>query len=349
MRIHRLALPLALFLFASTSLFADPEITSVSPGTASAAGGTQILIRGTGFSDNCVICSPPFVNPNVLVGGAYAKDVRVYSSTLIGATLPPLMPGTFDVSIVQWDGSDHLPNALTITGTAGEGFERVLFPVMGPPVFGNFGSEFRTFARVWNAGSEPLDIWGEDTTCLLITPVLDPMKSPARLQPRAETENELLSACATGARVFYIPAGRGDDLVANLRVTDVSRFETTFGTEIPVVRENEMKTDFLALPGIPVGPGFRNTLRIYAFTDEELVLDVKVGGITQPVRLVPGTNPFEPAYAMFTAFPESLPAGMTTTRVEISNPDHEAEHPGFWAFVTVTNNETQHITTITPQ
>ena len=65
---------------------------------------------------------------------------------------------------------------------------------------------------------------------------------------------------------------------------------------------------------------------------------------------------FEPAFPMFTDFPlpEQLPCGETTTRVTVTpppgptGPSPPIPGPPIWAFVTVTNNETQQITTNSP-
>ena len=64
-------------------------------------------------------------------------------------------------------------------------------------------------------------------------------------------------------------------------------------------------------------------------------------------------NFFEPSFAVFTDFTPAL--GPTTAvmnvLVEVPRGPGGVVIPGtpIWAFISVTNNETQHITTITPQ
>jgi hypothetical protein len=66
-------------------------ITSVTPSSAPAAGGTTITVTGTGF--------PPLVS--VFLGTVAASNVVVTGSTQITATLPPLPAGALhDVSVV---------------------------------------------------------------------------------------------------------------------------------------------------------------------------------------------------------------------------------------------------------
>jgi hypothetical protein len=65
------------------------------------------------------------------------------------------------------------------------------------------------------------------------------------------------------------------------------------------------------------------------------------------VPLHAGAAPFLPSFAIFSDFPEitELPTGVHTVRVVVEPPD--SGEP-IWAFITVTNNDTQQITTITP-
>lgn len=65
-----------------------PSISSVSPTTASTAGGTPITISGSGFENDAT----------VTIGGIAAKNVLVVSSTTINATTP-VGPATEEVGI----------------------------------------------------------------------------------------------------------------------------------------------------------------------------------------------------------------------------------------------------------
>lgn len=62
-------------------------------------------------------------------------------------------------------------------------------------------------------------------------------------------------------------------------------------------------------------------------------------------------HPFHPSYAAFTDFPNpaTFPGDKFTVLVGIARgPGNVIPPPTpLWAFITVTNNETQHITTIT--
>jgi hypothetical protein len=66
------------------------------------------------------------------------------------------------------------------------------------------------------------------------------------------------------------------------------------------------------------------------------------------IELRPGANIFDPSYAQFSDFP----VGVGEVKVQIQASHIILSPPvsySIWAFVSVTNNETQHITTVTPQ
>ncbi|HET7711570.1 MAG TPA: hypothetical protein VFL80_06535, partial [Thermoanaerobaculia bacterium] len=106
---------------------------------------------------------------------------------------------------------------------------------------------------------------------------------------------------------------------------------------------------------VPVDPRFRSTLRIYSTSPQaDQNVNVQFEGQSYNVRLQPGATMFEPAYGTFSNFPTTPPPGVpgpVTLRVVVTppvGPIGPAPVPPFWAFISVTNNDTQQITTITP-
>lgn len=344
---------LVVLLLVATSVMASPVITSVTPSGGPVFGGTRVVIRGSGFSDNCIICSPPFGGLSVSFGATRSTDVDLIDPTTIEAVAPAHIPGTVAVTVHQLDGSDpnefSFPNAFTYREESLGFYEPVLFPIFTPPVSGAFGSEFRTTARVASRG-EPLDLYGVDTNCTTIDPPFLP-ENPFRV---GATEFVLPTACSQSVgRLFFVPRERAGDLVANLRVSDVSRLAQSHGVEIPVVRQDDFTTGRIVLLGVPIDARFRHTLRIYGLPGGSQFVNVVVNGVTRGVPLQSGQGLFEPSFATFTDFPTpaQLPAGQSTVTVVIEDPlgGRGIVPPTLvWAMISVTNNDTQQITTITP-
>lgn len=349
------ALRLAVLLLIVSTASASPVITSITPSEGPVFGGNTVIIRGSGFNDTCIICSPPFANPQVYFGEVEAGEVRLVDPTILEVVVPPHLPGAVDVKVNQLDGSnpnfDILENGYTYVGESLAAFEPILFPIFMPPVRGAFGSEFVTTARVVSRG-EPLDLYGVDTNCTLIDPPLHPT-NPFRV---GATEHVLFTGCSLSVgRLFYVPKDTADDFVANLRVTDVSRQGESHGVEIPVVRRDDFTTGKVVLLGVPIDPRFRNTLRIYGLPGPtSQFVNVTINGVTRGVSLLSGGEPFfEPTFATFSDFPlpAQLPIGVTTVTVTIEDPlggRGIVPPTPVWAMVSVTNNVTQQITTITP-
>ena len=335
---------LLLFTFISSAA-ATLVITSVTPNVSPVAPGTVVTIRGSGFS-NCPICSPP-IPPSVAFGGTRARSVQLIDEKTLIAVTPAHLPTTVNVTVSQFDGFFTLRDAFTFTGEPSDGFETLLVPIYSPPVHGAFGSEFRTMLRGSNkADQQQVFLYGVDYGCLLISPLPNPLTDPTILDETGRTR-ELTVDCSTWpGRFLYVPKEQASSLTLNERVLDVSRIAVNHGTEIPIVRSKDITSARIALLGGLIDPRFRNTLRVFSTTAG--VVTVKLNEKIFQMTLQPGRTIFEPAYAAFTNFPrpEELPAGSDgTIRVTVDPPPSPIP---IWAFITVTNNDTQAITSITP-
>lgn len=345
------ALCLFALLFALT-VAADPVITSISPSEGPVAGGTTVTIHGSGFSNNCIICSPPFANPTVFFESTPASSVHVIDANTITAVTPAHLPTIVTVRVRQLDGSlneGRLEHAFNFIGEPEPAFEPILFPIFQPPVDGAFGSRFETTARVANPGfgASPV-IYGVDTLCYLFSPSTTPFDPIA-----ISTENVLLTGCSHSVgRIFWMKSG--SRLGANLRVRDTSRQASSHGVEVPVVKRSDFTNDSLVLLGVPADPRFRKRLRIYSLPMRDAVVNVAINGTgVGQVFLTPSSSLFEPSYAEFTDFPANLPVD-SFMRVDLIMgrlPDGTIapNTPPIWGLISVTNNDTQEITVISPQ
>jgi hypothetical protein len=315
--------------FAASVASAAPKITSITPNSGPAAGGTVVTIRGSDFQ-LCDNCSPAI--PLIYFGNTRAQFGNRLSETTIEVVTPPHFAGAVDVTVYLSNGSDTVANGFVFTGSAESAFERILLPILTPPVDGAYGSRFETTFSAFNTSNQMIPIEGLTRFCDTLCPV-----NPVEVEPSRDLrEDVVLDLTGTPGRFIYLRRSEAESLSMNLRVQDVSRDALNFGTEIPVVRWSEVRPGPLTLTGIPVDSRFRQALRIYS--TEEMIVLVSVGGIHRPIILQRGRDDFEPAYGVFDDFPVG--------RVVITPLSGTAK---FWAFVTVTNNETQAITTISPQ
>ncbi|HZI65823.1 MAG TPA: hypothetical protein VFF17_04590 [Thermoanaerobaculia bacterium] len=167
--------------------------------------------------------------------------------------------------------------------------------------------------------------------------------------------------------VIYARRAIADRLHFSLRVQDTSRQAFTWGTEIPVVRERQLRTGKIVLPNVPLDGRFRQSLRVYEVDDTTAACDrvmVRVfdqqSGATLGARELelrglndgpcnassPEYVPDFPNYAQIHGIGQLL-TGSTPDVVGVEITPVTSFR--FWAFISVTNNETQHVTTITPQ
>ena len=161
--------------------------------------------------------------------------------------------------------------------------------------------------------------------------------------------------------IWYLDRATAPNAVMNLRIRDVSREGSTWGTELPVVRESSFRRGTLHLTNVPLDERFRVALRIY---DPDLTRATKfrlrIADASSGTLLVEDVLEAKKGWdfgAGYIFLASAVDIGSLTAaypkiagadRVLISVEPAASDVP-FWAFVSVTNNETQHVTTITPQ
>jgi hypothetical protein len=240
-----------------------------------------------------------------------------------------------------------------------DAFERFLVPVFTAPVHGAFGSEFYSDLTVWNKSTEEtLRVYGLQQFCVIneCPPPPDFIDVEA-----GSVEAPLLQPNGNPGRFIFVAKTQSNAAALNLRVFDASRSATNFGTELRVVRDRDFSAERIVLPAVPMSTRFRNTLRIYSTQPTNVVVSFQgpdvIGSPTIPppppqtVTLRAGENLYDPAYAIFGDFPQyPYPLTVVVEPVALC-PICPFPHDfaAIWAFITVTNNETQHITTISSQ
>jgi len=336
-----------LCLFVAAAVVAETKITSVSPPSGPVTGGTTVTIRGSGFAECTVIGCFPVA---VAFGPVPAASVTLVDSSTIQAVTPPSFPGTIDVGVSTSSGATRLQNAFTYIGEVTDAFERILLPIFTPPVSGAFGSQFYTFFSIWNTAGASIPVFAfAPFGCSFITtcPPPPPDPSPITLKAREGAPAYLFNFDGDPGRLLFIPKGAFDRVAASLRISDLSRSKESFGTRIPIVPEHDFRNDFLALLDVPMRSGFRNTLRIYSLDPQSSVhirvirYDSTKIYSESDITLRDPVDIFHPGYAQLSDFGNVPP---DSVRIEIESRSGKR----IWAFVSVTNNETQHITVATP-
>lgn len=257
--------------------------------------------------------------------------------------------------------------------------ERVLFPVWTDSiVHGANGSEWVADAFVYNAGPNYVGIY----------PIVSNYgRSAGSIQPRTKWGMTFVNNTYFGGgngsgddiagRIAYVSSDGAEQLAYVDRLHDLTS-SPALAVEIPVVRERDLKTSRISLPAVPLDSRVRLMLRVYdpfQTPDAEVVVRFwadwplrNSGGaaLTEPkqplllgsvnlklhlAHIPPRGNEFdvEPAYAQLPITPEMLSNIPPWSATEFAI-DVEPVTPGlrFWAFVSVTDNETQHVLTITP-
>jgi hypothetical protein len=131
-----------------------PTVSSISPSSGTANGGTSVTITGTGFS----------AGATVKLGGTSATGVSVNSSTSITATTAAHSAGTVDVVVTNSDSqSGTLPGGYNYTSSTGGG---ISFVQVKSAVAASGSSLAVTFTAAQTAGNLNVVsvMWGDTTS-----------------------------------------------------------------------------------------------------------------------------------------------------------------------------------------
>ena len=310
-------------------------VQSVGPAT----GGTPVIVSAS--VEHCsgrpfTACPPP----TITFGGVPATNVVATDNSTFRATTPPHAPGAVEVRVTS-EGKFAAGYSFRYYDPAAppleELFDRILLPVLydGP---GQHGSVWATELTARNANSFPVESWRATQTL--------PPSAPVSLD----------FASAPGGMFLIVPREAEPQLHFNLLVRDLSRQASDFGTQIPVVREAEFKEEGVELLNVPLDPKFRLTLRVYGISSTVVgigaysMTDGRLIGNAALTLSGPCSSPNcasdQPAFASTGNLAGLFPALPATGRVGLRI--QSAGQSPIWALLTVTNNETQHVTVISP-
>jgi hypothetical protein len=337
-----------------------PTITRVAPSTVPTTGGIAVTINGTNLdlppNFACVAPCPARVS----FGGGPLIEVREQSNTQLVVVAPPHAAGTVDVTVVTGDGrSVTAPAALTYTNSGEAQYQMLLLPLyLERTVTGSNGSQWRT--DFWISNDDPKETvylapWmcPQDVACPAVFPLTEPLKP-------GESRHNLVNfgAQSSVGRFLYVSRNAAANVSFNLRVADVSRNALDSGTEVPVIRQENLLTKAATLHNVPVDSRFRLMVRVYETTQGSTSFRVSVytedGQTTRPdpsATIITASSKETGEFRIYPAVAEldlgSLVAGRTGSVRVVVEPLGGGSR--YWAFVSITNNDTQHVTLVTPQ
>lgn len=321
--------------FAFTVL--DATGITVQQSIGSSAGGTTVDVTAAGiFCQGKVIttCAPPAIT----FGGVAATNVSVIDFSHFRATTPAHAPGVVQVAI---NGDSIAMSAYSFhyydpaLPPSSKFFEMVLVPVILNAPAAN-GSNWVTEVSMKNDNTYAIEPW---------QPIGGARSIDGGKPLRFGSETS-----APDGIFLVVTRGAAPQLGFRAVVRDTSKSSTDLGTEIPVVREAAFSNGYLELLDIPVDPLYRTMLRVYAnpaLANGPLNVGVSIYSMDDGRELRGFFLPLESTggadHPLFAGLPD-LTSNIQAKRIGI----RLSCYTPIWAFVTITNNETQHVTVVSP-
>lgn len=296
-------------------------------------------------------CSPP----KVFFGDREATALRMLANDVVVAEAPIHANGPVPVTLQAQGRTLQVIEGFYYADPLMRNLDPAFFePVLLPVAIngaGAFGSQWTTELTARNDNDFPfttLTIF--DYPCM---PACD-----SRLH--AHTTRLLRDRNVPSGYLFYVSRQGAPKDSFDILIRDLSRQAEALGTEVPVVREKDFFDRPFTILNVPTDARYRVALRLYRI-DGETALRLRIrtldalegyGPVAEEPPLVDQIVPLTAANLtltsayigdLLTSFPQL--AGRGPLRIEI---DGTSKQRTSWAFVSVTNNTTQHVTVIAP-
>ena len=229
-------------------------------------------------------------------------------------------------------------------------YTRLLVPLTAYQVSGANGSVWTTEWTVFNDTDTSFYVGGPFPFI-----ALSPMVQDNRVKGR-ETKRLILSE-AVGGRDggwIFLPTARLGSLSMSLRVRDISVNAQSYGTSIPLVADSEHKPS-IRIVDVPTDAAYRATLRVYSQSDVSHPVVVRVFAPDHMTPVEEYEIPLHehddqrieraprPAYAQLDPLTAAVRAAGPRVRIEVTS-----KGAAVWAFVSITHDVTQQVTTVLP-
>jgi IPT/TIG domain-containing protein len=355
---RRLLLAL-LFVTIAAQAGATPVIAGLEPQEGFTFGPTHVTIVGLGFADGAVEVFFDDVKAQVLA--VTPTTIRVLAAPTANGSVRE--SGTADVTVrVAGHGETTAPNIFLFDALAQPGpedYAPVLVPLTARTLKGAHGSLWSTELRIFNSSHLVVRMPGPEEIFREL-----PIDPAIVVQPRKTVLAQVSARESSVDGAFlYIPRPLDYAPKFSLRVRDTSTNAASLGTEVPVVRREDASGE-LTLIDVPTDPHYRATLRIYGWTAAPMLVGVAVFPENSDTAIdrfdvmlhgILTTNyvpfPPHPSYFAFDPLTAAVRASGGRVRIELTNYGQNVSPPlpPIWAFLSITNNETQQVTVVTPR
>jgi Domain of unknown function DUF11 len=317
--------------------------------------GLQIPVTWHGEGWTCTpVLAATLCSRAELPAGATAPLIALFTTPSVAAQISIEASVYADQPRHDNDPSNELAATTLWIGKASD-WSRILLPIVAPETPGANGARWRAeMTGLIDASEHPrMDPrgCGREDPC-----------SPPPLQRQFDIWDEPLIVANVPAQFLYIAREQAHLFHVTTRVYDASREGETAGAFIPSPRDADFSPSGFSLIGIPVAPEYRTTLRIYNYDgrdhapvivslygdDEAEPFAESIYALDsgrQPFRLTTALLPGQPALAQIDLTPLIPPGRYERLRVSVRP---EAAPVSLWGIVSITNNETHHVTVITP-
>ena len=313
------AVAVIVVVFAAVAVHAEVTVTSLTPASGLARGGEIVHIHGTNLVGPPLLCPSITCAPYVKFGDTFGTILDIAVNEIV-VVAPPHAAGRVDVEVnVPASPPVALPAAYSYQDPPVT--DRVLFLV--PVVIdaaGAGGTKWESALVVHNENTEAVSIGG------------------LAVAPLATATAKLIPPAGSSGTYFDVPKRLAGNVSASLRVHDTTRDADSWGAEVPVVPETQFRRSVILL-AVPTDARYRTLLRVYGYAGHDAGVTVAFRDDATDKLLDIRALRMQSGYVQ-------LPIDVTSAprlRVQVTS-----ETSPVWAFVSVTNNTTQQVTTIAP-
>jgi len=300
----------------------DTETITIVPYAVPITGG-RITITNPGFLAGTLTVG------GVMVPAQGGGDIHP------SADVPPHAAGVVDVTIDSGLSIVTSKAALIYYDPASADpavFEPILFPVsfQGP---GALGSQWLTESFI-------------HATSLAF--FRDPLPCTRCSQSPPAGSTQLLNGGNPWGHVLYAMRGTTESLTFASRIRDTSRQAQSAGTEVPVVRESDFRGQLRFL-NVPVDARYRVTLRLWSIGDAaQFVAAVDATPAQQQPLTVSKIAGASMSFGSIDVTSLLTKSSNNPTNLAVTGASALSVTAPIWGMLSITNNDTQQVTIISP-